>query len=384
MTEQEIIERIDKGEPFIGISNIRLRGKVEPQPKGIDQSVRPDLAMGIEFNNIPIQIYGTIKTQVTPKILKEIGLWLARLNESDPNIRYVLICPFLSPESQKYCQENRVDFIDLCGNILIRIPGKVLIQRLNQPNLFKAPQLLRNPFFGASSRVARVLLQFPKRVWTVSEIQQELIEESFKQGRDKYFQISLSSISKAIKSLEEALLIRRDGVKVVVPEPKQLLFNWIEKYQKQYRWARYPRYNGAQYVVEAWKCNNPFGFDIKSSVQGLRNQFPNLQTIVTGSAAASFIAPFVNIDQIDIFILDNYQQQTLLDFTSNTKQGKGPEFLFIYPYDQGVAMYARKIDDLTVASDIQTYLDCYALGGRDAKQAEYLLTNIIEKQWNKK
>jgi hypothetical protein len=32
-------------------------------------------------------------------------------------------------------------------------------------------------------------------------------------------------------------------------------------------------------------------------------------------------------------------------------------------------------------SNIQTYLDLYARGGRDLKQAEYLLENVIAARW---
>lgn len=32
-------------------------------------------------------------------------------------------------------------------------------------------------------------------------------------------------------------------------------------------------------------------------------------------------------------------------------------------------------------SDIQTYLDLYARGGRDLKQADYLLDSAIEPRW---
>jgi hypothetical protein len=372
MIENEIIERINKGEPFIGLSDIRLLGNVEVKPKGLDQSVRPDLAMSVEFNGVPITIYGEIKAQVTPMILKEIGPWLARLNSNNSNIWYVLICPFLSPESQKYCQENRVDFIDLCGNILIRIPGKVLIQRLNQPNLFKTPQLLRDPFGGSSSRVVRVLLNSPNREWSMTGIKEELGKESERQKWNDVFQLSISSVSKTIKSLEEELLIRRDGMKILIPDPRQLLFRWAEKYQARYQWMQ----------RSFWAGKNPFGFDIKSSFSGLSAMFPDLSAVVTSSSAANIIAPFVNVDRIDVFIIPDLGSPDLRQL--NNEQGIGPDFLFMPPYDTGVFMYAREIDSVRIASDIQIYLDCYARGGRDAKQAEYLLTNIIEKQWNKK
>lgn len=409
MTEKEIIELITKGEPFKELSDIRIRA-VEPQPKGLDPNVRPDVAITMEFTGTIIALYGEIKTQVTRKIIEETGRLLARSNINKTNIRYVLICPFLSPESQKYCQENQIDFIDLCGNILIRIPGRVFIQRLNRSNIFKTPQLLRNPFSGASSRVLRVLLQSPlpriidaesrkfaslrngrpiplqkgqwwkppKPGWSVTDIEKELIRESgrLSQRSASRFQLSMASISKTIQALEEEILIRRDGMKILVPDPRQLLFRWAEKYKELYQRIR----------RSSWLCKNPFSFDLKSSIKGLLNQFPdpNIDVIVTGSSAASLNAPFVNIDRIEAYIMNNTTSEQLCAFAEKTEQGKGPEFLFLTPYDEGVAMYSQELNGINIVSNIQSYLDCYARGGRDSKQAEYLLNNIIEKEWAKK
>jgi hypothetical protein len=161
-----------------------------------------------------------------------------------------------------------------------------------------------------------------------------------------------------------------------VPDPQQLLFRWAEKYQERYKWMR----------RSSWTCPNPFGFDLKSSIKGLLNQFPdpNIDIIVTGSSAASLTAPFVNIDRIEAYIMNDTTSEQLRAFAQKTEQGKGPEFRFFIPYDEGVAMYSQEIDETKAVANVQAYLDCYARGGRDAKQAEYLLTNIIEKEWAKK
>jgi hypothetical protein len=53
----------------------------------------------------------------------------------------------------------------------------------------------------------------------------------------------------------------------------------------------------------------------------------------------------------------------------------------IYPYDNGVFMYARNEDSILVVSNIQAYLDLYAHGGRDLKQADHPLANAIEPAW---
>jgi hypothetical protein len=374
MTEQEIIEQLRKGTPFEELSDIRIvetQFELSRAARFTDPSSRPDVVLRLDFAGVLMTVYGEVKTQVTPKLLKQIGPWLARAKTLNPAETYALICPFLSPESQQYCQENKIDFIDLSGNVLLRFPGKILIQRLNRPNIYRERQLFRNPFGGASSRVVRVLLQLPNRAWAVTAIQKELNQESERQTRGKVFQLSVSSISKTIQSLEEELLIRRDGLQIIVPEPLQVLFRWADKYRDRYNRAR----------RSSWICENPFGFDVQSSIKGLQSQFRDLEFAVTGTAAANLIAPFVNIDRIDVFISQKSSTEALRAL--NSKRSVGPDFVFTYPYDAGVCMYARKINDLTVVSNIQAYLDCYARGGRDAKQADYLLSNVIEEQWNR-
>lgn len=372
MTEQEIIEQVKKGAPFEGLSDIRLvETRVEPQIMNLpDQSIRPDVVLTLDFAGELVKVYGEVKTQVTPKLLRQLGPWLARLKALNQEEPYALICPFLSPQSQQYCMENKIDFIDLSGNVLLRIPGKILIQRLGRANKYRGRQLFRNPFAGASSRVVRVLLQFPARTWGVTDIERELGQEAERQNRGGAFRLSISSISKTIQSLEEELLIRRDKMQIIVPDPRQLLFRWAEKYQERYRWIR----------RSSWTGKNPFGFDVESSIKGLKSRFSDLDFVMTGTAAANLVAPFVDSGRIDVFVLSNQSGEKLRIL--NNKQSVGPDFLFIEPYDIGVSMYTGEVEGVTIASAIQMYLDCYARGGRDAKQADYLLTNIIEKQWN--
>ncbi len=44
-------------------------------------------------------------------------------------------------------------------------------------------------------------------------------------------------------------------------------------------------------------------------------------------------------------------------------------------------LYARRDASLPRVSNIQAYLDLYARGGRDLKQADYLLDNAIAPRW---
>jgi hypothetical protein len=373
MKEFEVFDIIRQGNLFKGLSDIRVFD-VQWQPeltKYKEQNVRPDVDFTIDYGGNMIKVYGEVKSQVTPKILREIGQWISRIKTANPTEAWVLICPFLSEASQRFCQENNIDFIDLSGNILIRVPGKMLLQRLNQPNQYKESRIFRNPFAGASSRVLRVLLNMPNKDWTVTGIEDELENESIRQNKKGLFSLSISSISKTIQSLEEEVLIRRDGMKIKVSDPKQILFHWAEKYRDRYKWM----------CRSSFKTNNPFGFEVESSIQKLTVRFKDLDIFVSGSAAANFVAPFVNVDHIDVFILDKLRPESLRSLSN--ERSVGPDFQFLYPYDNGVSMYAQTVKNIKIVSPIQIYLDCYARGGRDVKQAEYILNEKIEKEWIK-
>ena len=129
------------------------------------------------------------------------------------------------------------------------------------------------------------------------------------------------------------------------------------------------------------RTNNPFGFDVDSSVKGLKSRFSELDFLVTGTSAADLVASFTTVDRIDILLPQGKTDNRLRSLEN--EPSIGPDFVFAEPYDVGAAMYSRDVIGVTIASDIQIYLDCYARGGRDTKQAEYLLSNIIEKAWNK-
>jgi hypothetical protein len=98
--------------------------------------------------------------------------------------------------------------------------------------------------------------------------------------------------------------------------------------------------------------------------------------------AASIEAPFVDIEVIDIFLRVTATDNDSKLRTLKAEAPVGPALRFIYPHDDGVFMYAKKVSNALVVSDVQAYLDLYARGGRDLKQAEVLLSSSIQKRWS--
>jgi hypothetical protein len=379
MTRKEIIEELLKGTPFAGMGDLKIMGtEASLEPRSSESATEPtsplwDFFFSLEFSDLQFDVYCEIKSQVSPKLLRQIGPWLTRLKkERASSLLYALVCPYLSYESQEYCVKAEIDFIDLCGNISLSIPGKLLLRRLGRPNTLKRSQVLRNPFSRISSRVIRVLLQFPNKEWKLTEIGEELTQETTRQEKDFSFTLSTALISQVIARLDEELLIRRDKKRILIPDPRQLLLRWAEVYKDPYK--REQRLG--------WVCDNQFGMDIQSSITRVRERFGDLRFILTGSAAANIDAPYVSIDRIDILVKKETKTEPLRDIARGTKIG--PDLFFMYPLDEGAFMYSRELNGIPLASDIQIYLDCYARGGRDTKQADYLLENVLEERWRKK
>jgi len=367
--EATVVEALRQQVPLRGIPGVRIENVKENPRESFDVSF--DLVSG--QNRVPV--LAEIKKTVSPKLLEEIAPWVRRMKSLKEDAAFALACPALSLQSQDYCVRNGIDFLDLAGNIYVNVPGKFTLQRLGmrseERNEVADSSRNRNVFSGRSSRVLRVLLQKPKQ-WTLTEIAKELTLEQRRMERvlgskSLRFEISSGSISKALSSLEEQLWIRRQGSAVLIPEPKRLLREWAEKYKERYRWR----------LRSSFEMISPFGAKLSDISQGLRPLLGRGYAF-TG-AAASIDAPFVDVDRVEVFLADVGEDARLRRLLPNERSN--PKLRFIYPYDSGVFMYARNEDSVPVVSNIQAYLDLYAQGGRDLKQADHLLANAIEPAW---
>jgi hypothetical protein len=366
---QTVLEALRKQVPVKDLPGVRI-AQVRQEPE------RPfDLRFELTSGKNRIVVFGEIKQAPSPKTLAEIGPWMQRMKSLKDDAAFAVVATSLSPQAQAYCVANGIDFLDLAGNISIQVPGKFTLQRLGRRNSERNQPgdstRSMNVFSGRSSRVLRVLLEKLK-VWSLTEISKELaaeaarVEPMFRQPME--FAVSQGSISKALSSLEEQLWIRRQGSAVLVPEPRRLLVEWAEKYKERYRWR----------LRSSFELPNPFGMGVSRISEQLQEQVSGAYAF-TGAAAASLVAPFVELDRVDIFLGSEESGARLRKMTE--RESTGPKLRLIYPYDIGVFLYSRREGDAPIVSNLQAYLDLYARGGRDLKQADYLLSNTIEPRW---
>jgi hypothetical protein len=393
MTESEILNALKTNLPLKGLPNVRISNLT--QPPVADQG-RFDAKFDLQSGDTRIEVYAEVKNTCTPRQVEQIAPWFSQMKAMKNGTAVALVCPALSPQSQRLCFEKNMDFIDLAGNVFINVPGKMLLQRVGmKPGQETNSSSYRNPFSGKSSRILRVLLQKP-RAWTLTEIAEELATETKRiECAGPSFGVSLSLTSRVLRSLEEELLVKRSPTQsyrnqavpgrnleeyissarrspILVPEPKRLLTLWSREYKDRYR----------RYLRRSFMVPNPFGPGLKEVQQGLDALFKPRCYAFTGAAAASVTAPFVDVDPIELYISDEAQAENLR--ASIPRASLGPDLRIIYGFDAGVFLYSSLKDGIPVVSDIQAYLDLFARGGRDLKQAGYLLQSRIEPMWGSK
>lgn len=176
--------------------------------------------------------------------------------------------------------------------------------------------------------------------------------------------------AESLSSLEEQLWIRRQNSAVLLPEPRRLLLGWAEKYKERYRWR----------LRSSFETPNPFGKTPAEINAGLQSLLTTPYVFAGASAASD--APFIDLDRIDIFLLPNRDDGKLRQLRQRLAPPEAPKLRFIYPYDEGVFLYSKRNSPFPKVSNIQAYLDLYARGGRELKQADVLLETAIAPRWN--
>jgi hypothetical protein len=198
LLESDILDTLRAGKVELPPLRIQLVG-VEPERDGRDG--RPDAYVDIAWADRTLRFFAEIKTSATPRTLREATYRLQRYAEAS-GMRPLLIVPYLPPSRLEQLEQSSTSGVDLCGNGIVVVPGEVLVYRTGNRNRYPAGRSIRNVYRGATSLVARVFLLRPEYD-SVQAVKDEIIR------RGGF--ISLSTVSKALKQLDEDLVIRREG-----------------------------------------------------------------------------------------------------------------------------------------------------------------------------
>lgn len=206
MTERELRERLLKLKSFGPVA-------IRPVPSTRGRNEEVELDWNGETRQFSVE---TIRAG-TPKEVESV---IAGAAERNGSLRLV-VAPYLSEQAVRRLADAGLSAIDLCGNGLVMVPGNWVIERRVSKNRFTESAPIKNVYKGTSSLVSRVFLaerEYP----TVSAVYDAVV----KRGGS----ITMPTVSKALKALEEDLLLQKAET-LRVPDPRRLYDTLADNYR---------------------------------------------------------------------------------------------------------------------------------------------------------
>ncbi|GMR24118.1 MAG: hypothetical protein BMS9Abin37_2619 [Acidobacteriota bacterium] len=297
-----------------------------------------------------------VKARSTPKYLKE-AILMAKEASSPPSTLPLLIAPYLRDEQLQSLEKQSVSGVDLNGNGVIVVPGRLLVFRTGNPNRYREQTSLRNVYRGKVSIAARVFL-LRARYSTVNEIRDEILSRGTK--------LAISTVSKVLKALEDDLIVSREQGGIQLRQPQKLLESLAREYEPPQ-----PR--------------RTFVGKVPSDPETLARRFKQtaseaeIRLTATGVSSVSAYAVMAREEVSSFYTSDIESLVDAINAQSPSieETDRFANIRLTETDDETVYFDVREQNGFTWASPIQTYLELMSGDKRDRETAEQVARAIL-------
>ncbi|MDX3379018.1 hypothetical protein PV390_31960 [Streptomyces sp. ME02-6991-2A] len=288
---------------------------------------------------------------VSPRMVEESLLAkLDLLRQLNQYTTLLVLTPWLSRQAQRLLRKHDISYLDLMGNVSLRIPRPAIV--IYTEGATRAPQALatepnRSTLAGPKAgRLVRLLTDVrpPYRAG-------ELAQAS---------RLSPGYVSRLLDTLEDQLLIRRDGRVITFVDWPNLLRTRAEREAL----LRKGSYVGLL---------APNG--ISSAVNRIRNLPPSgLSNIaVTGTHAAHTVAPLSAGGQLMVYVSPLLDEDDLVDELGLIPVDENADVLLLRARDRSVFERTETVEGIPHVALSQVALDCLAGPGRMPAEGEAVI-----------
>ena len=339
-TAQETLKGVLEKVPFLTIQSI------ERDRDDIDIMV--NLSVGDKEQVWLVEV----KSNGQPRMARDAVNQLIRYRNTYTDAYLIFMAPYISPQAADICMKDGVGYLDFAGNCYLLF-GQVYIVQTGKPNPFRTRRDLVSLFSPKSSRVLRVLLNNPGRVWKT----QDLADEA---------RVSLGQVANVKKLLlDREWITKQDGFSLTAPW--MLLEEWVNVYT--YRKNEVRNYYSLKSIPE-----------IESDLAKVCKE-KGIEYALTGFSGAARFAPAVRYTRVMAYVYNTREDVASL---LNLKEVEsGANVTLLGPYDEGVFYGTGEIEGFRVVSPLQIYLDLKGYKGRGEEAAEAILRDVIKPKWSK-
>jgi hypothetical protein len=352
--KREMIEKLRRGEVLLLPLSFRL---LECESE-VGENRRLDALVEASWQESTAKFAVECKALSTPKAFQD-GLSLLKTLPLPEGYGPFLFLPFLSERQLQELEREGVSGVDLCGNGVAIVPGKLTVYRSGNQNLFSSSAPIKNIYRKNSSMVGRVFLRRPGYP-SVQEVSEEVNRRNpLVSGRRKK-PMSLSTVSKALKTLEQDLIIaRKDTIRLLQPEKllEKLSVNYVPPNIRERVRLKLPEEGGT--IQEL----------LMRSSQDLE-----LPLVATGASSVNQYAVMQRGELLSVYCP---RIEALLERLQGATEDRFPDLELMETEDETVYFDARQTRDFWWASPVQVYLELMAGDKRDRETAEQVMSLLL-------
>ncbi len=353
-TKKEIIKSLRKDGIKLPPLSLRFLGS----PAASMERGRFDALIDVSWKKKAVRFAVECVPLSTPKAFED---GLNRLKESKPPCNYLpmLITSFLREEQLQKLEQEEISGIDLCGNGVVVARNKFFVFRGGGKNRFSSSAPIKNIYRKNSSMAARVFLS-RSSYESVQNIRLEINRRNPLVSRWDKKPISLSTVSKVLKVLEEDLIVGRNGG-IRLLQPDKLLENLNRNYTP-------PK------ITRRVRLKVPGGIETIRKTLLIRAEKGGLPLTATGLSTAERYAVSPRDEPLSVYCPD---PELLLEGMPPSRMDRFPNLELIETDDETVYFDCRREADFYWASPGQVYLELMSGDKRDRETAGQVRALIL-------
>jgi hypothetical protein len=353
-TETEAVAWLKTGGVELLPMRFRVR-RVQPRFAGSDPW---DFEVEGEWADRKARFVVEYKSLFTPKAFKD-AVRQCVLGKRPPDRLPLVLTPYLRPGQLDELEQLGISGIDLCGNGVVVVPDAIRIYRSGQSNRFTLTSPIKNIYRKNTSMAARVLAAAPTFP-TVSTMAEEINARNAFVRKGLRKPMGLGTVSKALKTLEEDLIIdRTEGIRVLQAE--RLLTQLAENYEPP-QLTRRRRVKVQTTASKLW------------ILLGDRLQEGSTPVAATGLTSVGRYAVMAREEIISLYCsnIDWTQEQI-----RGTETDRFPNVELVETGGEPYYFDIREEKGFPWASPLQTYLELSKGDKRDQETAEQVKTILL-------
>ncbi len=353
--KKDMLERLRNG--LVSLPPLSLRSMKDESKAG--QNLCLDAMVEVSWGETVAMFAVECRALWTPRAFRD-GLNALKTAQLPEGVGPMLFIPFLSEQQLQVLEQEAVSGIDLCGNGVVMVPEKLAVFRSGEKNRFTSSAPIKNIYRKNSSMVARSFLVCP-RYETVQDVRTQINDRNLLVSHWGKKTMSLSTVSKVLKTLEEDLVISRaDVIRLIQPE------TLIQKLSDNYV---------APIVKNRVRMKIPEQLGTVTKLLYKESQSLGLPVMSTG---LSSIGQYAVMQRGDILSVYCPQLPPLLERLHGDRSDRFPNIELIEVEDETVYFDARLAKGFQWASPVQVYLELMAGDKRDQEIAQQVKSTVMD------